>query len=325
MKAVWYEKNGAAGEVLVVGERPDPIPVPGEVRVRVLVSAVNPSDVKSRLRRPPAFALIIPHSDGAGVIDAVGDGVPASRVGERVWLWNAQWQRPCGTAAERICLPSEQAVALPEAASMDEGACIGIPVLTALQAVRLAGDVQGRTLLVIGAGSVVGNYVTQIAVQRGARVIGTAGSPQRAAHARAAGAAEIIDYRTEVVAERVRALTSGRGVDAVIDMDFESTAALVGQGVLRPHGSLVSYGSNQTGEIAIDYRAMLWDSLRIICFLVYQLKPGDRAAVIAEAGDLLGRRALTHRIAAEFGLANIAQAHEMVEAGRRTGAVLVRP
>lgn len=325
MKAAWYERNGAAGDVLIVGERPDPVPAPGEVRVRVSVSAVNPSDVKSRQRRPPAFASIIPHSDGAGVIDAVGDGVPAARVGERVWLWNGQWQRPCGTAAERICLPAEQAVTLPGAASVEEGACIGIPVLTALQAVRLAGDIEGRTLLVIGAGSVVGNYVTQIAAQRGARVIGTAGSPQRAAHARAAGAAEIVDYRAEPVADRVRALTNGRGVDAVIDMDFESTAALVGQGVLRPHGSLVSYGSNQTGEIAIDYRAMLWDSLRIVCFLVYELKPGDRAAVIAEAGDLLRRRALTHRIAAEFSLADIAPAHELVEAGRRTGVVLVRP
>ncbi len=325
MRAAWYERNGDAKDVLIVGERPDPTPAAGEVRVRVHVSAVNPSDVKSRARRPLAFPSIIPHSDGAGVIDAVGVGVPPERMGERVWLWNGQWQRACGTAAERICLPSSQAVRLPHEADPDDGACIGIPVLTALQALRLAGDVSGRTILVIGSGSVVGNYVTQIATQRGAQVIGTAGSPERADHARAAGASHVIDYRTDPVAERVRECTDGRGVDTVIDMDFQSTARLVGQGVLRPHGWLVSYGSNQTTEIPIDFRAMLWDSLTIACFLIYDLSPEDRAVVVAEANDLLQRRALTHRTAASFSLDDVASAHEAVEKGRRLGVVLVRP
>lgn len=325
MRAAWYERNGEAKDVLVVGELPDPVPAAGEVRVRVHVSAVNPSDVKSRARRPLAFPSIIPHSDGAGVIDAVGDGVSHDRVGERVWLWNGQWQRACGTAAQRICLPSVQAVRLPDEADFDDGACIGIPVLTALQALRLAGDVSGRTMLVVGSGSVVGQYVTQIAVRRGAHVIGTAGSPERAAHARAAGASDVIDYRTEPVAERVRACTGGRGVDAVIDMDFQSTARLIGQGVLRPHGRVVSYGSNQTVEIPIDFRAMLWDSLTIACFLVYDLSSEDRAAVVAEANDMLRRRALTHRTAASFPLDDVASAHAAVEEGRRIGVVLVRP
>jgi NADPH2:quinone reductase len=325
MRAAWYEQNGAASHVLCVGERPDPVPARGEVRVRVSFSAVNPSDVKSRLRRPLDFPRIIPHSDGAGVIDAVGDGVPNSLIGARVWLWNGQWKRPCGTAAEWICLPSRQAVALPESASLEDGACIGIPVLTALQALRLAGNLKGRTLLVIGAGSVVGHYVTQIAVQRGARVIGTVGSPERAAHAHEAGADQLIDYRADPVADRVRELTDGRGVDAVIDMDFQSTAPLIGQGVLRPHGRIVSYGSNQTAETAVDFRAMLWGSLSIQCFLVYELQPADRAAVIAEANELLQRRALMHRIAHTFALESVAQAHEAVEEGRRIGVVLIKP
>lgn len=325
MRAAWYERNGEAKDVLVVGERPDPVPAAGEVRVRVAVSAVNPSDVKSRGRRPPAFARIVPHSDGAGVIDAVGDGVPSWRLGERVWLWNGQWQRADGTAAECICLPSQQAVALPDEAGFDDGACIGIPVLTALQALRLAGDVSGRTILVTGAGSVVGHYVTQIAAQRGARVVGTAGSPERAALAREAGASHVVDYRREPVAERVRELTGGRGADVVIDMDFHSTARLIGEGVLRPHGRLVSYGSNQTAEIPVDFRAMLWGSLTLACFLVYDLQPEDRAAVVEQAGDLLRRRALTHRVAQVFALEDIALAHEAVEQGRRIGVVLVRP
>jgi len=325
MRAAWYERNGDAKDVLTVGDRIDPVPAAGEVRVRVHVSGVNPSDVKSRMRRPLAAPWVIPHSDGAGVIDAVGVGVQRSRIGQRVWLWNGQWQRSAGTAAELICLPSQQAVELPELATFDEGACVGIPVLTALQSLRLAGEVDGRTLLVIGGGSMVGQYVTQIAVQRGAQVIATAGSPARVDHARSAGAAHVIDYRAEPVAERVRELTGGRGVDAVIDMDFQSTAGLIGKGVLRPHGRLVSYGSNQTVEIPVDFRAMLWDSLTIACFLVYELQPEDRAAVIDDANDLLRRRALVHRIAAAFGLDDVAQAHITVEEGQRVGVVLVRP
>lgn len=325
MRAAWYERNGEAKDVLVVGDRTDPSPVAGEVRVRVHVSAVNPSDVKSRMRRPLATPWVIPHSDGAGVIDAVGEGVPASRLGQRVWLWNGQWKRASGTAAEVICLPSQQAVDLPEQATFDEGACVGIPVLTALQSLRLAGEIDGRSLLVIGGGSMVGQYVTQIAVQSGAQVIATAGTPARRDSARSAGAAHVIDHRAEPVAERVRELTGGRGVDAVIDMDFQSTAGLIGKGVLRPHGRLVSYGSNQTVEIPVDFRAMLWDSLTIACFLVYELRPADREAVVEAANDLLRRRALAHRTAAAFGLDDIARAHAAVEEGRRVGAVLVRP
>jgi len=325
MRAAWYERNGDAKDVLTVGDLADPVPAAGEVRVRVHVSGVNPSDVKSRMRRPLTTQWIIPHSDGAGLIDAVGEGVQHSRLGQRVWLWNGQWKRAAGTAAELICLPSQQAVELPDQATFDEGACVGIPVLTALQSLRLAGEIDGRSLLVIGGGSMVGQYVTQIAVQRGAQVIATAGSPARVDHALSVGAAHVIGYRTEPVAERVRELTGGRGVDAVIDMDFQSTARLIGKGVLRPHGRLVSYGSNQTVEIPVDFRAMLWDSLTIACFLVYELQPEDRAAVVNDANDLLRRRALVHRTAAAFGLDDIAQAHTTVEQGQRVGVVLVRP
>jgi NADPH:quinone reductase len=173
MKAAWYEKNGEARDVLVVGDMETPKPAAGEVLVRLHTSGVNPSDVKSRKGRPLIAPRIVPHSDGAGTIDAVGDGVDEARIGERVWVWNGQWKRPSGTAAEYIALPQDQAVRLPAGIDFATGACLGIPALTALHAVSLHGDIAGKTLLVTGAAAAVGHYATQMAKLRGARVIGT--------------------------------------------------------------------------------------------------------------------------------------------------------
>src|SRR4051794_36660321 len=169
MKAIWYERNGPAREVLQFGEMPDPEPCPGKVRVRIHASGVNPSDWKTRSGlRPMTFPRVIPHSDGAGVIDQVGAGVPESRLGQRVWTWNAQWKRPFGTAAEFVVLPAEQAVLLPDRVSFDEGACLGIPALTAHRAVTIDGTVEGRTVLVSGGAGAVGNYAIQLAKLLGA-------------------------------------------------------------------------------------------------------------------------------------------------------------
>jgi len=322
MKAAWYAKNGTARDVLTVGEMPTPEPGPGEVRVRIHISGANPSDVKSRRGRPLAFLRIVPHSDGAGVIDAVGDGVPKSRIGERVWLWNGQWKRAFGTAAEYIVLPEAQAVTLDERTGFDAGACMGIPGLTAIQAVRLSEPCRGKTILVTGAAAAVGHYVTQIATLRGARVIGTA-SAERADHARGAGAAQIIDYKSEDVAARVKELTGGRGVDAIIDMDFSSTAKLLPEGVLAPHGTLVCYGSNVAADVPLNFPAMLWGSLAVQMFLVYELTPADRAAAIADLQALLREGRLRHTIGARFPLDAIADAHEAVEGGSVIGNVVV--
>ena len=238
MKAAWYTQNGEAQDVMLVGELSTPSPQPGEVLVRLATSGVNPSDVKSRRARPVNDPLIVPHSDGAGVIEAVGAGVPAARVGERVWIWNGQWQRPLGTCAEYIALPAAQAVALPEGVDFAAGACMGIPGLTAVQAVilaeRLAGDLRGQTVLVTGASSAVGHYITQMVTLAGGRVIGTVGSEVKAAHARTAGMQEAIFYKTESVPERVKALTNGRGADVIIDMDFSTTARWAAEGALAP-------------------------------------------------------------------------------------------
>lgn len=322
MKAAWYERNGEARDVLVVGEMETPKPGVGEVLVRLATSGVNPSDVKSRKGRPMAGPRVVPHSDGAGVIEAVGEGVDAARTGERVWIWNGQWKRPFGTAAERIAVPAAQAVRLPDGIDFAVGACLGIPALTALHAVGLHGDIAGKTLLVTGAAASVGHYAVQIARLRGARVIGTA-SLERQAHARAAGVDELIDYRHEDVAERVRSLTGGKGVDGIVDMDFSTTAALLPKDALAAHGKMVCYGSNVPAEIPLSFPAMLWGSLTLQVFVVYELLPQERQAAIGELSRLLEAGSLRHAIGARFSLDDVVAAHEAVEGGRVTGNVVI--
>ncbi|WP_199229588.1 NADPH:quinone reductase [Azospirillum sp. TSO22-1] len=309
--------------MLIVGERPTPDPGAGEVRVRLHASGVNPSDVKSRRARPLVGSHVIPHSDGAGVIDAVGSDVPKARIGERVWTWNAQWGRPFGTAAEFVALPSAQAVRLPDGIDFDAGACLGIPALTAFQAVRLLAPTAGQTILMIGASSSVGHYVTQMAAQRGALVIGTVGSSEKAAHARTAGASETIDYKTEKVAERIKELTGGRGVDGIVDMDFSSTSRLLAAGVLAPHGTVVVYGSNEQGDIPVPFRELLFKSLTLRFFLVYDLLPDDRRAGLEGITALLEAGRLMHTVGARFPLDGIAAAHEAVEGGKVPGNTVV--
>jgi NADPH2:quinone reductase len=322
MKAAWYERNGAAREALIVGDLPEPQPAPGEVLVRVRVSGVNPSDVKSRRGRPLAWPRIVPHSDGAGVIEAVGAGVSPSRVGERVWLWNGQWQRPFGTAAQFVALPAAQAVSLPAAVDFAAGACLGIPALTAVHAANLVDPANGKTLLVTGAASSVGHYVTQIAAARGARVIGTA-SAERTAHARKAGATHVIDYKQDHVAGRVAELTGGTGADGIVDMDLSSTARLLSQGILAPHGHYICYGSNVPGEVVLPFADLLWRSVTLRFFLVYELRQDERETAITQLTAMLEAGGLTHTIGARFSLDQIAAAHEAVEAGKFLGNVVI--
>lgn len=321
MKAAWYSKNGEAKDVLSVGEQPTPKPAAGEVLVRLRSSGVNPSDVKSRRGRPLAGPLVIPHSDGAGVIEAVGEGVPAARMGQRVWIWNGQWQRPFGTAAEYIAVPTAQAVALPDTVDFATAACFGIPALTAIHAVRLAEAAGARRLLVTGAASAVGHYATQAAVHKGMQVIGTA-SATRAPAAREAGATHVIDYKGEDVAARVAELTGGKGVDAIIDMDLSSTAPLLARGALAPHGTLVCYGSNAMGDVPVPFRDLLFRGLTLRFFVVYELQPADRYAAIAELGVLLQQNVLRTKLAARYPLEQIVAAHEAVEQGAFGNVVL---
>lgn len=326
MKAAWYSRNGEAQDVMQVGDLPTPSLKPGEVLVRLATSGVNPSDVKSRRARPLSDPLIVPHSDGAGVIEAVGEGVPVSRVGERVWVWNGQWQRPLGTCAQFIALPAAQAVALPDGVDFAAGACMGIPGLTAVQAVilaeRLGGDLRGQNVLVTGASSAVGHYITQMVTQAGGRVIGTVGSEAKAAHAQAAGMQDAVFYKTESVPQRVKALTQGRGADVIIDMDFSTTAGWASEGALAPHGQVVCYGSNAL-EVPLPFRPWLFQSMGVKFFLVYELTPADRQTAVARLSGMLAAGQLQHSIGARYPLDQVAQAHRTVEAGQTVGNVVI--
>jgi NADPH2:quinone reductase len=324
MQAAFYTKQGPAAEVLQVGEQPTPQPAAGEVRVRLRTSGVNPSDYKVRkggFGRALAYPLIIPHSDGAGVIDAVGEGVPASRVGERVWVWNGQWMRPFGTAAQFVALPAAQAVPLPEAIGDAEAACLGIPALTALHAVRLAQVGPGMNVLVAGGAGSVGHYAIQFAKLRGATVLTTVSSEEKAAHARQAGAAHTIRYRDEDVAARVQELTGGRGVDAVIEMDFTANARLY-PACVRAGATIVVYGMGQM-EANLPTFWFMRNRITVKFVYVYEMEAAEREACLRELGALLREGALRHTVALRLPLAQIARAHNIVEQGGALGNVVL--
>jgi NADPH:quinone reductase len=324
VRAAYYEKNGLARDVLRVGDMEIPQPARGEVRVRLHSSGINPSDVKSRagLTRKMAFARVIPHSDGAGEIDSVGEGVPASRLGERVWLWNAQWRRPFGTAAEAIVLPAKQAVPLPANVAMEAGACLGIPAYTAWQGVALAGAKPGWMLLVAGGAGAVGHYAIQFAKKRGARVLATVSSAEKAKLAQQAGADHVIDYKREDPGERVRAITGRRGVDAILEVDLATNAKLIPQ-LLTPNGVVAIYGSSLP-EVMIPFQFLLQSSIALKFFLVYEMNRQEREQATREITEMLSRGELMHNVARSFDLANIVAAHEAVESGRTAGNVVLR-
>ncbi len=321
MRAAYYEKNGAAAEVLHVGEVETPQAGPGEVRVRLKTSGVNPSDVKTRagLTRKMAFPRVIPHSDGAGEIDQVGAGVAPGRMGARVWIWNGAWKRPFGTAAEYIVLPEGQAVRLPSAVGFEAGACLGIPALTAWHAVALAEPLEGSTVLAAGGAGAVAHYAIQFAKARGAKVIATVSSDAKAKIARAAGADHTIDYKTEDVGERVMALTNG-GVDAVIELDLTANAGLL-PGVLRPRGTLVVYGTGP--QVQFPGSFCLVNNIAVKFLLVYELTAEERARAIEGITSMLEAESLIHNVARTFPLAQIVAAHEAVEQGKVFGNVVM--
>jgi NADPH2:quinone reductase len=324
MRAAYYERNGAAREVLMLGEVDTPRPGPGEVRVKLKTSGVNPSDVKSRegRTRKIAFPRVIPHSDGAGEIDLVGDGVPASRLGERVWTWNAQWKRPFGTCAEYVVLPSALAVKLPAHISFEAGACLGIPAITACHAVAVANVDAASTILVSGGAGGVGHYVIQFAKARGAVVIATISSEEKAKLARAAGADHTIDYKRENVGEVVKDLTDGGGVDAVIEMDIAANAKLY-PAILHPRSTVVVYGTGSL-EATIPSQFLLTNIIAIKYIFVYELTPDERAAAVRTITQMLENKTLINNVALAFPLNDIVAAHEAVEQGKAMGNVVVR-
>lgn len=323
MRAVVYERVGPAREVLSVVELPDPHAGPGEVRVRIARSGVNPSDVKTRSgirNKVLPFARITPHSDGAGTIDEVGTGVLSSRLGERVWIWNGCWGRPNGTAAQYIVVPAAQAVTLPGATHFDAGACLGIPALTALHAVMMDGGVTGKTVLISGGAGAVGHYAIQFAKLLGAtRILATVSNEPKATLASAAGADLVINYRTEPVAERVQADCGA--VDRVIEVDLATNMSIAAAAV-KADGDIIVYGSGKP-EIAVPFMPSIAKNIRYGFFMVYHLAAADRLRAEAQLKNLLSADLIQHNIATHFPLDEVAAAHEAVESGQVMGNVIV--
>lgn len=325
MRAAVYERTGQAREVLSIKELPTPTPGPNEVRVKVAWSGVNPSDVKSRAgirTKTLPFPRIVPHSDGAGVVDQVGNGVDPARIGERVWLWNAAWSRAFGTAAEYVVLPGLQAVRLPDGVDLAAGACLGIPALTAYQAVTVDGGVAGKCVLVAGGAGAVGHYAIQFAKLKGARkVVTTVSNEEKAALARIAGADLVVNYKTDDVVTKCMEYTSGVGLDRIIEVDLavNVTADIA---ALRPGGDIIVYGSG-AAEVALPFFPAILKNVRLRFFIVYNLNNEDRMRGIADLTQLLATNSLVHNIAVRLPLARIAEAHELVERGQVTGNVVL--
>ncbi len=326
MRAVWYDRQGAADEVLVRGELPTPEAGHGEVRVRLEASGVNPSDTYRR-RGPPAmeYPRVVTNSDGAGVVDQIGPGVPERWLGKRVWLYNGQrngrWQ---GTAAEYIALSSDLVTELPDHVSFAEGATLGVPGMTAHRSVFVAGPVQGKTLLVTGGAGAVGHYAVQLATWAGARVIATVSSPEKAERARAGGAAQIIDYRREDVAARVLAITDGIGVDHIVEVDFGGNLA-ASLHCVRVNGSIAIYATNGDREPRVPVRDLMQKNLSVYSMSLAGVPHADRRRA---QSDIAGWTASPGRIlsvAARFPLYETAAAHKEVERGGKIGTVVVEP
>ncbi len=324
MKAVWYDRQGPGADVLQLGELPTPEAGPGQVRVRLRASGVNPADCNRRAGRGfvQDFPRIIPNSDGAGVVDAVGEGVDPAWLGKRIWLYNGQRGRAFGTAAQWIALAPDLVTELPEGVDFAAGATLGIPCMTAHRCVFLAGSVQGRTILVTGGAGAVGNYAIQLARWAGARVIATVSSESKAAHASAAGADHVVNYKTEDVAARVLALTEGLGVDHVVEVEFGGNLAAT-LGLVRNNGSIAAYASTGERNPVVPFYELM---RRNLCLHAVMLPTSPLEARRRAQSDITRWLAASPRlltVAERFPLDDTVRAHEAVERGGKRGTVVV--
>jgi NADPH2:quinone reductase len=323
MKAVWYDANGAAADVLIPGEMPMPMPEAGQVLVRLHASGVNPSDVKARAgSRPMAFPRVIPHSDGAGMVEAVGPGIAPSMVGARVFVRNGQWRRASGTAAEFIAIDADCVHPLPDNVGFETGAALGIPALTAAYAVLKDGPVDGQTVLIHGGGGTVARLAVQIAVDSGATVIATTGDMSRADRVSDAGAATVLDYHDRDLVGAVKAAAGSAEVTRVIDPECGANIA-TSIDILAAKGIIVGYGSVLAPTPELPFLKMMFKNITLSSILVYLLAAEEAAAYAAIVTDMLERQALEVPIQAILPLHEAARAHQLVEAGNRSGAVVL--
>ena len=325
MRAAWFESFGPAKDVLQVGELDTPIVGPGEVLVRMHTSGVNPSDVKKRAGSFPTLldgGLVIPNSDGAGVIQAVGDGIDAGRVGERVWLYQAQFARRFGTAAEYVAIDSSRAPKLPNNVNLEVGACLGIPAMTAHRTVFADGDVAGQTILITGGAGRVGHYAIQWASQAGATVIATASNDSDKTACEGAGAQHVIDHRGNEVVAAIMAATGGDLIDRVVDVEFGANLPISVE-VLKVGGVIATYSSTQVPEPRLPFLQMMYKDLTIRTIIVYAMPESAKHHAIADIDTALSDESLQHRIAETIRLEDIARSNEIIEQGSIRGAVIL--
>ncbi len=325
MKAGWFEATGPAHEVIKVGEMPTPTAGPGEVLVRLHASGINPSDYKRRAnaKAKPEFARVVPHSDGAGVVAAVGGGVTRFRAGDRVWVFNGQWARPMGTAAEFISLPESRVQALPEGTSFEQGACFGIPAMTGYHAVHVAGDPAGKTVYVPGATGRVGAYAVQFAKWRGARVIASTGGGESSVTAvRALGADLVLDRKDPDLEARLLAETGGRGVDHIVEVNLPGSIGF-DERVLAEGGAIVSFGAASAPTVAVTQTGRRARNMGMHFIFVYLLSEAQFVSTCAGINACAAEGRLIHRIAGSFPLDQLADAHDFAEHATGTGHVVV--
>jgi NADPH:quinone reductase len=325
VKAVWYERTGAAPDVLAFGEMPTPQAGPGEVRVRLHASGVNPADVGRRAGsyRAMEFPRVIPNSDGAGIVDQLGDGVTRLTIGQRVWLYNGQRNgRAFGTAAEYITLAEHLVTPLPEDLSFAAGATLGIPCMTAWCCLFSDGRIAGQTILVTGGAGAVGHYAVQLAKGGEARVIATVSSPFKAEQARLAGADLVINYKSEDVVARTMAFTAGRGIDRIVDVDFGGNIATTLK-LMGLNSTIAVYATNGNRKPVVPMRELMEKCITLRTLVLYALPPPLLAAAQADISKWVGSGRRIHNIAGQFPLSQTAQAHLAVEKGDKLGTVIV--
>jgi NADPH:quinone reductase len=322
MKAAWYEKQGPAREVLTVGEMPDPLPAAGEVRIRIAASGINPGDIK---KRQDAFGIgmayprVIPHSDGAGQVDRIGEHVSPEWLGRSVWCYGAQSYRPFGTAAEFTVVPVEKVARLPENAPAEQGACLGIPGITAHRAVHVGGDVNGRTVLVQGAGGAVGLCAVQLAYRAGARVIGTVRSSTDETTARKAGAHEVV-RSDESLVERVRTLAP-KGVDHIVEVAFRANIEADVE-LLNMDGSIATYATDSATP-QIPFWQMVFKNVRLFFLGSDDFPKEAKILATRDINSALEAGWTGFEIAERIPLSEIARAHELAEHPAGRGRVVV--
>ena len=325
MKAVWYERTGPAGDVLAYGEMPTPVAGPGEVRVRLQASGVNPADVGRRAGsyRAMEFPRVVPNSDGAGIVDQLGDGVTRLSVGQRVWLYNGQRNgRAFGTAAQYIALAERLVTPLPDSMSFAAGATLGIPCMTAWCSLFGDGPIAGQTVLVTGGAGAVGHYAVQLAKSGGARVVATVSSAAKAEQARLAGADLVVNYRTEDVVAKVMAFTGQRGVDRVVDVDFGGNIATTLK-AMATNSTIAVYATNGDRTPVVPMRDLMEKCIAVRALMLFALPPPLLAAAQSDISKWLAAGQRIHNVAAQFALSQTAQAHLAVEKGDKLGTVIV--